>query len=258
MASAPDTVTEMRSAKAKIHSAVPPITPRMGGAPCGGAMWKWALTMARNSVGHDEIGHQLLRHPGRHGQHDHVAAHRAAPWRREIPAPGRARVVEHERAQPLAQFDIARPSASRKASAGSMKAARQGWAWRCGDGRRGRPWPASRASPAGQLRRTRFPARCSAPPAGRAASAAPTARPWWARHRAMRLAAAGEQQRGIGEIVAGVGAGHAAACDEHPPGQRAVVGPQASSARRLARSTKAESRARRARPARPRAPMRSR
>ena len=35
MASAPDTVTEMRSAKANIHSAVPPITPSMAGAPAG-------------------------------------------------------------------------------------------------------------------------------------------------------------------------------------------------------------------------------
>ena len=35
MASAPQTVTEMRSGKAKIHSAVPPITPSIGGAPGG-------------------------------------------------------------------------------------------------------------------------------------------------------------------------------------------------------------------------------
>ena len=51
MASAPETVTEMRSGKLNIHSAVPPITPSMAGLPAGGAIRKWALTMARKSSG---------------------------------------------------------------------------------------------------------------------------------------------------------------------------------------------------------------
>ena len=51
MASAALTVTEMRSAKAKIHSAVPPVTPSMSGVFTGGAILKWALTMERNSFG---------------------------------------------------------------------------------------------------------------------------------------------------------------------------------------------------------------
>src|ERR1700761_9642851 len=34
-ASAPDTVTEMRSGNVKIHSAVPPITPSIAGLPAG-------------------------------------------------------------------------------------------------------------------------------------------------------------------------------------------------------------------------------
>ena len=37
-----------RPGKAKIHSAVPPITPMISGVSAGGARRKWALTMARN------------------------------------------------------------------------------------------------------------------------------------------------------------------------------------------------------------------
>src|SRR5580693_10123454 len=44
-------VIETRPVKLKIHSTVPLITPRIGGAPAGGSIRKCALTMARNSFG---------------------------------------------------------------------------------------------------------------------------------------------------------------------------------------------------------------
>ena len=46
--------------KVKIHSAVPPITPRMAGAPRGGATLKCALTMARKSCGTVRSGTRSL------------------------------------------------------------------------------------------------------------------------------------------------------------------------------------------------------
>ena len=59
------TVTDNRSSKAKIHSAAPPITPTMAGAPGGGAILKWALTMALNRSGTVRAGTRLwLIHGG--------------------------------------------------------------------------------------------------------------------------------------------------------------------------------------------------
>src|SRR6201986_122818 len=49
--SAPLMVVEMRSGKEKIHSAVPPMTPSISGAPFGAGILKCALTMARKSSG---------------------------------------------------------------------------------------------------------------------------------------------------------------------------------------------------------------
>ncbi len=146
-------VTEMRSGKANIHSAVPLITPRIGGGPAGGAMRKWALTMARNSVGTVEAGHQLCGGVGRHRQDHRVLA--ASAMVSPPKSSASTRSAPKRMARSWCSRRTSAPRAASKASAGSMSVAPSRRA-RSAAGRRGRRRPASRAS----RRRRARPSRC--------------------------------------------------------------------------------------------------
>ena len=146
-ASAPLTVTEMRSGKAKIHSAVPADHARSSaGAPGGGAMRKWRVDDGAEVVGRGQAGHQLAGHPGRHRQDHRVVGGDRGIVASAKSSAGDAAVRRTRAAQPLAEAHrraVARPDRP----APDRRRRRPGSGGRCAGDRPARPWPGSRAPP---------------------------------------------------------------------------------------------------------------
>ena len=157
MASAPDTVTEMRSSKAKIHSAVPPITPSMARrAGRRARILKCALTMARNSSGAVRPGTRSLATQGGTASTTAVARRQPAAWRRAIPAPSPcagASVRPRSRVDRLHLRALARPDRP----APDRRRPPPGSAGRCGGDRR---------PPLANVSRSTAPASAARKPSG--------------------------------------------------------------------------------------------
>ena len=105
MASAPDTVTEMRSSNEKIHSAMPLITPKMGGVPLAPANAEMAIDDGAEFGGYGEMGQEFLGDKGRHRQNHHVVRVERHRHVGKFQRQHRMR-AEHQGAQPFAQFDL--------------------------------------------------------------------------------------------------------------------------------------------------------
>ena len=158
--SAPLTVTEMRSGKAKTHSAMPPISPTIGSTPGGGAIRKWPLTMARKSSGAARPGTSSCADPGRDGQDHRLVRGRRARRssaklkRREAIAVEIQTVCSRRPSRTLAAV------AGQKGRAPARRRPPPGSDGRCAGDRRGRPWPGSRAPRRRPARPSRPPGRC--------------------------------------------------------------------------------------------------